>query len=250
MGVIRHNLPTIIVLTLIFGVTGCVVLLMFLWHWVGLARAALFAAMFAWTGVLLSFTIVPRRRFRGAGLPRTCDVTVLPRHITGALTNERRLLALLLFVPLAILLILAARGLQRYLLAGVLLALPLLVEGVQYLLPGLHRPCSTNDVYDAWLGLFAGVALGAAALPVIRRSRLFQPVRGRHHDPSSRPKAGDLVRLLWPPYEESADKEPALPTFVPSGVRPPPPARPDQPPELRRPAPRHERPPRSEDRKS
>lgn len=222
MGLIRHNLPTIIVLTLIFGVVGCGVLWLFLWQRVGFLRAGVFAAMIGWTGLLFSLTIVPKRKFGGTDLPRACTVSVVPDHVVGALTNERRLAALLLFVPLAIMLVLAARGVVRVALAGVLLALPFLVESVQYLLPGLHRACASQDVYDAWLGLFGGLVVGAVALSVLRRWSVVQPVRARHRDPNFRPNPADLVKVLWPPLEETpAVQRPTLPPpkFVPSGAR-------------------------------
>jgi hypothetical protein len=221
VGLIRHNLPTIIVLTMVFGFFGCGVLWVFLWQRVGLARATLLAGMVAWTGLLFSVSLLPKRKFGGTSQPRVCDLEALPTHISGALTNERRLMALLLFVPLAILLVLAVRGIARPLLAGAILALPALIEGLQYLVPGLHRPCSSNDVYDAWVGLWAGFVVGVVALRLLRRSSFLKPVRARHRDPHSRPHPGDVVKVLWPPLEQSASSAPTLPppTFVPSGAQ-------------------------------
>jgi hypothetical protein len=188
---------------------------------VGFARAGLFAGMIVWTVLLLAVTIMPKRKFTLTGLPRACDVSAAPNHITGAITNDRRLADLLLFVPLAILLVLAGRGLGRVALAGALVALPLLIETVQYVLPGLHQSCASDDVYDAWLGLALGIGIGIVALPLLRKSSLFGPVRARHRDPSSRPHPGDVVKALWPPMEQPAARTPTLPppTFVPSGAR-------------------------------
>ena len=45
-----------------------------------------------------------------------------------------------------------------------LVGLPVLVEAVHYLLPGLGRACSVPDLLHAWLGLGAGLAAGVLFL--------------------------------------------------------------------------------------
>jgi hypothetical protein len=223
MGLIRHNLPLFITLALLFFVIGFIVVGAFLWQRVGLLRAALFGALIVWGGLLLAFALSPKRRYKGElALPRSCTVTVLPSHLLGAVTNVQRLEIVLLFVPLGVLVVLAARGLNRVLLAVSLAVLPFAIEAVQYALPGLRRTCASNDVYDSWTGLVLGLVVGAGALVLIRRSKFAQARLARHREPSGPPNPLDVVRVLWPPLEAAEAKAPVTPrsTFVPSGAKP------------------------------
>jgi hypothetical protein len=224
MGLIRHNLPLFITLALVFFVLGFVVIGAFLWQRVGLVRASLFGALVLWGGLVLAFTVSPKRRYKGElALPRSCDVSVLPSHLLGALTNLQRVQTVLLFVPLSALLILAARGLHRLVLAAALVVLPFLIESVQYALPGLRRTCTSTDVYDSWTGLVVGIGVGAGLLVVTRHSRFALARDARHRHPDQRPANPlDVVRVLWPPLEEAQPKAPVTPrsTFVPSGAKP------------------------------
>jgi len=188
VGLIRHNLPLFITLALVFFVLGFVVLGAFLWQRVGLVRAGLFGALVLWGGLVLAFALSPKRRFKGdLALPRSCNVTLLPSHLLGAVTNVQRVETVLLFLPLGALVLLAARGMQRLLLAAALVVVPFVIESVQYALPGLRRSCASNDVYDSWTGLVAGLGVGAGLLLLARNSRFVQDRNARHRQPDQRP---------------------------------------------------------------
>jgi hypothetical protein len=224
VGLIRHNLPLFITLALVFFVLGFVVVGAFLWQRVGLVRASLFGALVLWGGLVLAFTVSPKRRYKGElALPRSCDVSVIPTHLLGAVTNLQRVQTVLLFLPLGALVVLAARGLHLVVLAAGLVVLPFVIESVQYALPGLRRTCTSTDVYDSWTGLAAGLAVGAALLVLTRHSRFAQARDARHRQPDQRPANPlDVVRVLWPPLEEAQPKVPVTPrsSFVPSGAKP------------------------------
>ncbi|MDP9219005.1 MAG: hypothetical protein M3P23_00500 [Actinomycetota bacterium] len=224
MALIRHNLPLFITLAVLFFVIGFIVGGAFLWHRVGVLRAALFGALILWGGLLLAFALTPKRRYQGElALPRSCTVTVLPSHLLGAVTNVQRLEIVLLFVPLAALVVLAARGLNRVVLGMGLAVLPFAIEAVQYALPGLRKTCASNDVYDSWSGLVLGFGIGAGALVLTRRSKLAQARLARHRQLGQGPPHPlDVVRVLWPPLEAAEVKTPVTPrsTFVPSGAKP------------------------------
>lgn len=224
MGLIRHNLPLFITLAVVFFVLGFVIIGAFLWQRVGLIRASLFGALVLWGGLVLAFALSPKRRYRGElALPRSCDVTVLPTHVVGAITAVPRIETVLLWLPLGALLVLAARGAARVVLGAALAAAPLLVELLQWALPGLRRSCASNDVYDSWTGLVLGVGVGVGLLVLARRSPLAQERSARHRDPEQRPpNPFDVVRVLWPPLEPVEERTPVTPrsTFVPSGAKP------------------------------
>jgi glycopeptide antibiotics resistance protein len=106
-------------------------------------------------------------------------VTVAPQHLTGVVASpatspasdvwaipsawfadEARRLNVALFVPFGFCVALAMHGRNgRGLLAGAL-ALPFLVEGLQFAVGALHRDPQWQDVIDNLSGLLIGLAFG------------------------------------------------------------------------------------------
>ncbi|GIG41854.1 VanZ family protein [Cellulomonas phragmiteti] len=153
--------------------------------------AAGVAAWLAALGALASLTLTPRTAWRPV-TERVCALdSWAPLDLHSILVLDQRAANLALLVPLAVL---SALPRDRRVLGAALgfaVALPFLVEGWQYALPGLGRVCDSNDLVDNLLG----VALGAAAGLVVRAARRGpdrgddapRPDRPRHDVPHDSP---------------------------------------------------------------
>ena len=119
--------------------------------------------MFGWLLALLlvlALTLTPQSNAHlGAGM-KACWTTVQgPIGFSLYGDASQRSLNVLLFVPLGLVTALMPR---RYLAALCLLglALPVVVEALQYQIPSLDRQCAAVDVVDNETGLVLGVAIG------------------------------------------------------------------------------------------
>lgn len=165
-------------------------------------------------GVLAAATVVPPRGGWVPGVARVCDVGaghVLMPWQWGQQDPRTGVVLLMLVAGVAV------AGRPRWVVA--LGALPVLVEALHYLVPGLGRACSVPDLLHAWLGLGTGVAVGLAvrgAATLVRRvpSRVVTGglaallglavvagVAGQGRaavDPEARvPLAGEELRATW-----------------------------------------------------
>jgi hypothetical protein len=93
--------------------------------------------------------------------PGSCDLSRLRpvsplqlRSINQASTN------VFLFVPLGISVVLLPRSRRRVIVATGAVALPLVIETTQLLLPALGRACQGSDVVDNLTGLALGAGAG------------------------------------------------------------------------------------------
>ncbi|UZN03249.1 VanZ family protein [Cellulomonas sp. S1-8] len=130
-------------------------------------------------GVVASLTLTPRTALRPV-TERVCALdSWAPLDLHSVLVLDQRAANVALLVPLALL---CALPRDRRLLGAALgfaVALPFVVEGVQYALPGLARVCDSNDLVDNLLG----VALGAATGLVVRAVSPPRPGSGRRDVP-------------------------------------------------------------------
>ncbi len=120
-------------------------------------------------GLILSSTLTPQVTALefGAQSGGTCDLTLslpwlgqLPDPVDSGLN-------ILLLLPLGFTLGLVSRPFWRVALVGGALALPLIVEWTQLVVPALDRACQIDDVAANEIGLILGVTFGSA----VRRLR-------------------------------------------------------------------------------
>jgi hypothetical protein len=131
-------------------------------------------------GVVVAATLTPQASaFQGGVGSGTCDMTRLqPADLPEYLRVGETLGNVLLFVPLGFMLALLPPSRVRTGLLALAIVLPFVVEGLQLSLPAVDRACQGADLVDNLLGLGIGLALGALAGWVIRRTR-----RPGHPDP-------------------------------------------------------------------
>jgi glycopeptide antibiotics resistance protein len=224
MHILHHRVPGAVVPAFLFL---CIVGL-FLWAWLwqrmGPIRSSLWAALLVWGGLVLALTLSPKRKFRGqADKARSCDLTLIPNHLMGAFTNSQRALSVALYLPLGVLLILAARHYERILAGAAIVLAPVGVETLQYAFPRLRRTCQSVDVYDAWTGLALGVVIGLVVITAVRRTPWGRDrAEAKHRLEVERPNAVEVVKVFWPPDEAAVRGEPPVvkpSTFVPSGAK-------------------------------
>jgi hypothetical protein len=99
-----------------------------------------------------------------------CFVRVArPIGLERLLNFGGRGLNVLLFVPLGAAIAALPRSRTKLVLLVGALALPFLIEGIQYYFSALDRSCSTLDVVDNLTGLGVGLILGTLASAVVRR---------------------------------------------------------------------------------
>lgn len=122
-------------------------------------------------GMMTLLAVAPPRRGPVDGVARTCDLG--PEHLLWPwdwFKQDPRMGLVGLMIVTGV----ALSRRPRWLPAA--LALPLLLEGVQYVFPGLARACSAPDVLHAWMGLVVGFVAGAVLLQV---GRVLQGIRVR-----------------------------------------------------------------------
>jgi hypothetical protein len=127
-------------------------------------RAVGYALVF-WVGVILSATMTPS--IDGIDDPDRvmawCDLSRIgPPPIDQLGTLDDVSLNVLLFVPLGAVVSAVGRHRWKALLGSV--ALPFLIEGVQFFGAPIGRECQSADVFDNLTGLLAGYAVGTAVI--------------------------------------------------------------------------------------
>ena len=113
---------------------------------------------------------------------RACDLRIVaPLGLERIFSLGQRSLNVLLFIPVGVSIGLMPWSRSKLVVAAGALALPFLVEGLQYALPPLGHACVAADVIDNLTGLGLGLAAGTLALTVAG-------AYGRLHarDPNSR----------------------------------------------------------------
>jgi len=118
-------------------------------------------------GIIVALTLTPGDDAFAPYLTAECFVRIVrPIGFERVLNLGERGLNVLLFVPFGVAVgaLPWSRAKGGLLVAG--LALPFAVEGIQYLVPGLDRSCSSVDVIDNLTGFLVGLAIGVTALLV------------------------------------------------------------------------------------
>ncbi|ADG76395.1 hypothetical protein Cfla_3523 [Cellulomonas flavigena DSM 20109] len=135
------------------------------------------AAWVAALGLVASLTLTPRSTW-AAVTERVCTLdTWTPLGLDSVLALDQRAANAVMLVPLAVL---SALPRERRRLVGALTVaavLPLVVEAVQYALPGLGRICHSEDLVDNLAGVAVGAVVGLAA-----RWALSRRARGHERD--------------------------------------------------------------------
>ncbi len=121
-------------------------------------------------GVVLALTATP-------GLSRftvhTCALErPRPVPLGDLFTLGERALNVWMFAPLALLSVLPRRPATVRLALGVTLALPFLVEGLQWAVPAMGRTCLSQDVVSNVTGVVLGAGAGGPIRLVLWRSRV------------------------------------------------------------------------------
>ena len=116
-------------------------------------------------GAVLAATLTPDGPRLAGGPPSSgmCDLhrvwfAPLPEYVHV----DDFSLNVILFVPLGVALGLAPRSKRTYVLLGLAIALPVVIETTQMLATTLGRGCQSGDVFDNLLGLGIGLLLGLA----------------------------------------------------------------------------------------
>lgn len=142
------------------------------------SRAVAFLLVLSLSGIV-ALTLTPGddafSRFNFAD----CFVRVArPIGLERLLNFGGRGLNVLLFVPLGAAIAALPRSRTKLVLLVGALAMPFLIEGIQYYFSALDRSCSTLDVVDNLTGLVVGLVIGAVAGTVAgRRPRTALPDR-------------------------------------------------------------------------
>lgn len=130
------------------------------------------AAWVAALGLVASLTLTPRSTW-AAVTERVCTLdTWTPLGLHSVLVLDQRAANAAMLVPLAVLSALPRERRRLVAALAVAAALPLVVEAVQYALPGLGRVCHSEDLVDNLAGVAAGAVVGLAVRAVLgRRAR-------------------------------------------------------------------------------
>ncbi len=140
-------------------------------------------------GGIVALTLTPREDAFSLFNVQDCFVRWVPPIGVGRVLNlGERGLNVLLFLPLGLGLGLLPRSRAKLALVAGALALPFVVEGVQYLAPALDRSCSTVDLVDNLTGLLVGLVVG-----LVGRFVLSLAERGRRGPAATELEAGDRL---------------------------------------------------------
>jgi len=119
------------------------------------------AAWVAALGLVVALTLTPREPQRSG--ERVCALdSWTPLDLHNVLALDQRAANVLLLVPLALLAALPRDARTRRALLGLVVALPFVVEAVQYAVPRISRICDSNDLVDNLVGVAVGAAVGTA----------------------------------------------------------------------------------------
>lgn len=126
----------------------------------------------AWIGALglvVSLTLTPRSTW-AAVTERVCTLdTWTPLGLHSVLALDQRAANAAMLVPLALLSALPRERRRLVATLTVAAALPLVVEVVQYVLPGLGRICHSEDLVDNLAGVAVAAVVGLAVRWVLGR---------------------------------------------------------------------------------
>ncbi len=162
------------------------------WFWPGVAASILIATFaagplgrrlaigtgLAWLflmslGGIASLTLTPGLEAFAEVHRRGCDLGLSGAPNFGnILTVNETSLNIALFVPLGVSVALMRRSTTKLALAAGALALPLAIEGFQYMVPVFDRQCQAGDIASNLTGLIVGLAIGSiagAVLAAVRR---------------------------------------------------------------------------------
>ncbi len=132
--------------------------------------SAMAAGLALSVGLILAATLMP-----GGDPPHTgatCDLSRMGLAPLAAILSIGAVsLNIALFVPLGVVVGLQARSRTKLLVLIAAVALPFLIESAQLLVTPLERKCQSADVFDNLTGLALGVAGGALAGWLARRTK-------------------------------------------------------------------------------
>ena len=127
------------------------------------ARPAVAWLLLVSLGTIVAATLTPQldALARGAQSSGRCDLGRLSlAPLSMYLRPNETSANVALFVPLGVALGLLPRGPRTYVCVAAALALPLVIETTQLLLPALQRGCQSADVVDNLAGLLLGLVIG------------------------------------------------------------------------------------------
>lgn len=113
-------------------------------------------------GIIVSATLTPLNgQFNLAAVGRTCDFSRMGLAPLDELTYlDDTSLNILMFIPFGTAIGLLGRSRQQVALILAAIALPLMIETTQLLVPALERGCQSADVFDNLTGFAVGLAFG------------------------------------------------------------------------------------------
>lgn len=124
----------------------------------------------AWVGALgmvVALTLTPRT-WAAAATARVCTLdTWTPFGLDSVLSFDQRAANAALLVPLALLSVLPRDPRLRTWTLAVAVALPAVVEAVQWGVPQLGRVCHSEDLVDNLVGVAAGALVGLVLRAVL-----------------------------------------------------------------------------------
>jgi hypothetical protein len=127
-------------------------------------------------GGIVALTLTPGDDAFSPFNVQDCFVRWVPPIGVGRVLNlGERGLNVLLFLPLGLGLGLLPRSRTKLALVAGAVALPFVVEGIQYLAPALDRSCSTVDLVDNLTGLLIGLGVGLVGRFVLSLSERGGP---------------------------------------------------------------------------
>lgn len=129
-------------------------------------RPAITWALVITFGMIVSATLTPLHGlFNPAAIGGTCDfsrIGLAPLRELGHLSDTS--LNILLFVPFGMTIGVVPGRRQKAILIVFAIALPVMIETIQLLVPAIERGCQSADVFDNLTGLVIGLGLGALGL--------------------------------------------------------------------------------------
>ena len=116
-------------------------------------------------GIIVSATLTPLNgQLNLAAAGRACDFSRMGlAPIDDLLTVDDTSLNIAMFIPLGVALGLLARSRYKAGLIVAAVALPIVIETIQRLVPAIERGCQSADVFDNLTGLVVGLAIGTLA---------------------------------------------------------------------------------------
>lgn len=131
--------------------------------WLHAPRAIVLLLVLSFSGIV-ALTLTPGDDAFSPYLFQDCFVRIVrPIGFERIANLGERGLNVLLFVPLGLAIgALPGSRVKWGMVAGAL-ALPFLIEGIQYVLPALGRSCTSVDVVDNLTGLVVGLSVGLIA---------------------------------------------------------------------------------------